>query len=67
MKFRSCFFLLLFGIAFPLFCENSNSKSIIDEIQPGIELSIQEQYDAAVDYIQNFVEKYPENPAGYFF
>ncbi|MBN2410410.1 tetratricopeptide repeat protein [candidate division KSB1 bacterium] len=67
MKFRFCFFLLLFGTAFPLFCKNSDRLSIIDEIQPAIELSIQEQYDSAVDFIHNIVKKYPEEPAGYFF
>jgi len=67
MKFRYIFFFYFFCFTLPLFCAGSHQLSLVDEIQPAIELSIQENYNSAVDYINNFIKKYPDDPSGYFF
>ncbi len=67
MKFRFFICFLFFCFTFPLFCGSSHQLSVIDEIQPGIESSIQEHYDSAVVFFNNIIKKYPEDPVGYFF
>jgi len=67
MKILLFTFFLIIGYTFSLFGDSSIQHPDINEIQLGIELSIQEKYDAALEIFNNMIIKHPKHPSGYFF
>lgn len=67
MKILLFIFFLIFCYTFSLFGDGTIQHPDMNEIQLGIELSIQEKYDAALEIFNNIIIKHPKHPSGYFF
>lgn len=60
-------FTIGYGLYHPVFAVNPNQEPLKSMILQGIELTINNQFDQAIELYSKFVETYPDHPIGYFY